>query len=122
MNWDAIGAIGQILGSVAVFVTLGYLAVQVRDARSEARRALSQGRGEAVRAVNTAWLDERISTIFMKGDIALEVPALTVVRRLMDEAKLTREEAFSAAAQMRTLWLYHQQIIPLRRRATPDRT
>ena len=25
MNWDAIAAIGQMLGSVAVFVTLGYL-------------------------------------------------------------------------------------------------
>ena len=33
MNWDAIGAIGQMLGSIAVFVTLGYLAVQVRRIR-----------------------------------------------------------------------------------------
>ena len=35
MNWDEVGAIGQMLGSVAVFVTLGYLAVQVRHARAE---------------------------------------------------------------------------------------
>ncbi len=35
MNWDAIGAISQMVGSVAVFITLGYLAGQVRHAREE---------------------------------------------------------------------------------------
>ena len=46
MNWDALAAVGEILGSVAVLVTLGYLTLQVRHARSEARRALGQGRLE----------------------------------------------------------------------------
>ena len=31
MNWDAIGAIGEILGALAVVLTLGYLAIQVRQ-------------------------------------------------------------------------------------------
>lgn len=30
MNWEAIGAIGEIIGALAVVVTLGYLAVQTR--------------------------------------------------------------------------------------------
>jgi hypothetical protein len=30
MNWEALGAIGDTLGAVAVFVTLAYLAAQVR--------------------------------------------------------------------------------------------
>jgi len=34
MNWDAIGAVGRMLGSVAVFITLGYLATQIRQVRS----------------------------------------------------------------------------------------
>ena len=33
MNWDAIGAVGEIVGAIAVVVTLAYLAVQVRMAR-----------------------------------------------------------------------------------------
>lgn len=33
MNWDAIGAVGEIIGAVAVLVTLIYLAIQVRHAR-----------------------------------------------------------------------------------------
>ncbi len=33
MNWEAIGAIGEILGAFAVVLTLAYLAVQVRYAK-----------------------------------------------------------------------------------------
>ena len=31
MNWDAIGAIGEVLGAVAVLLTLIYLALQIRQ-------------------------------------------------------------------------------------------
>ena len=31
MNWQAIGAVGEILGAIAVFVTLVYLALQIRQ-------------------------------------------------------------------------------------------
>jgi hypothetical protein len=31
MNWDAIGAVGEIFGAIAVFVSLVYLAVQTRN-------------------------------------------------------------------------------------------
>jgi len=42
MNWDAIGAIGEIIGATAVFVTLIFLTVQLRQntkAVDESRRA-----------------------------------------------------------------------------------
>jgi hypothetical protein len=35
MNWEAIGAIGEILGAGAVIVTLVYLAVQIRHVREQ---------------------------------------------------------------------------------------
>ncbi len=31
MNWDAIGALGEVLGALTVLVTLGYLAIQIRQ-------------------------------------------------------------------------------------------
>lgn len=31
MNWEAIGAIGEVVGAIAVVITLGYLAVQIRQ-------------------------------------------------------------------------------------------
>jgi hypothetical protein len=33
VNWQAIGAVGEILGALAVVATLGYLAVQIRESR-----------------------------------------------------------------------------------------
>ncbi len=35
MNWDAIGAVGEMIGSLAVVVTLVYLAVQIRASTME---------------------------------------------------------------------------------------
>jgi len=29
MNWDAIGAIGELIGAAVVVATLGYLAIQI---------------------------------------------------------------------------------------------
>ena len=37
MNWDAVGAIGEVLGSVAVLISLIYLAFQVRQTRDQTR-------------------------------------------------------------------------------------
>jgi hypothetical protein len=59
MNWDAIGAVGELLGSATVLVTLVYLARQVRYARNEGRRAISQGRIEALRDLTALALEER---------------------------------------------------------------
>jgi hypothetical protein len=39
MNWDAIGAIGEIVGAAAVVATLFYLARQIRDSTQQARIA-----------------------------------------------------------------------------------
>ena len=35
MNWEAIGAIGEIVGAIAVFGTLLYLAMQIKQVKSE---------------------------------------------------------------------------------------
>jgi hypothetical protein len=49
VNWDAISAIGQLAGAIAVVVTLGYLAVQIRIARLAASDANRLQRGAGVR-------------------------------------------------------------------------
>ena len=46
LNWEAIGAIGEILGATAVFASLIYLASQIRQntrtARSTTRQAIAE--------------------------------------------------------------------------------
>ena len=43
MNWEAIGAIGEIIGALAVFVTLVYLAIQIRQNTKAIQAAANQG-------------------------------------------------------------------------------
>ena len=54
MNWDAIGAVGEILGALAVVVTLVYLARQVSYARTEAADANRLQRSNGLREFNLA--------------------------------------------------------------------
>ena len=37
MNWDAVGALGEVIGALAVVVSLLYLAVQIRNQSKESR-------------------------------------------------------------------------------------
>ena len=52
MNWEAAGAIGEIVGAVAVVATLGYLAIQVRAAKDAAADTNRLNRANSV--MNTA--------------------------------------------------------------------
>ena len=72
MNWDAIGAVGQMLGSIAVLVALAYLTIQVRQAKDEVRRSVAQNRGEAARELCMCRVtDERLNRIYTKARTAL---------------------------------------------------
>ena len=42
MNWEAIGAIGEVLGAAAVVITLGYLAVQIRQNSRAVKNSAAQ--------------------------------------------------------------------------------
>ena len=47
MNWDAIGAFGEVLGAIAVIATLLYLAVQTRHTRTAVEASSNMGTVEA---------------------------------------------------------------------------
>jgi len=80
MNWHAIGAIGQILGSLATFVTVGYLVVQVHDTEKDMQRSIVEARTERNIQGNMAVAaDERLVSILMKANAALTIG--TKVRR-----------------------------------------
>ena len=52
MNWDAVGAIAELIGSLVILVTLIYLAVQVKYARLTATDANRNGRVVGIRDLN----------------------------------------------------------------------
>ena len=68
LNWDAIGAIAELLGSVAVLVTLLYIAIQVRDAKRMNEISISANRTTniAARIVDNPHLAEILAKIRVK--------------------------------------------------------
>jgi hypothetical protein len=72
MNWEAIGAVGEIVGAQAVLVTLIYLAIQVRHTRraqqAEAIRANRLERREYHTTVRDSPYMPMISTKIESGD------------------------------------------------------
>ena len=67
MNWDAIGAIGEIIGAAAVVAALMYLSIQTRQANLLARasavlhiRRLPGCAGQADRLIRQLQIDRAI--------------------------------------------------------------
>ena len=112
MNWDAIAAIVQMLGSVAVLITLWYLALQVRHAREQVARSVAQGRTDAGRelAMHQA-SNQRGADIAMRANIALGGQWTGAIGALTSRAGLTLEDAYSFNQWQFAWWNYRQQVI-----------
>ncbi len=95
MNWDAIGAIAELLGAVGVIASLVYLATQIRQSREQMNQNTV--------ALRTAAYQQLLSDgLHVGGTQALIVPGLDRVVRLglADFACLGEEDAFRF-----TLWM-----------------
>lgn len=68
MNWDAIGAVGEIAGAVAVLISLIYLAVQIRNGRrSDQNIAVSQAVSQTTNWVGQIVLHGELNELYMRG-------------------------------------------------------
>jgi len=67
MNWEALGAIGEIVGAVAVVLTLGYLAVQIRQntraVRAASFQTIDQSRSDFLSTI----LDPEVLDVYLRG-------------------------------------------------------
>jgi hypothetical protein len=69
MSWEEVSAIGQMLGSVAVFITLGYLAVQIRQNTRWVRASSFQSGVDGMNLLNNVIAqDESLERIFRIGN------------------------------------------------------
>ena len=95
MNWDAIGAIAELLGAVGVIVSLVYLATQIRQSREQMNQNTV--------ALRTAAYQQLLSDgLHVGGTQALIVPGLDRVVRLglADFGQLDEDDRFRF-----TLWI-----------------
>jgi len=112
VNWSAIGAIGELVGALAVVVTLVYLAAQIKHARADSRKALSQGRVEGMRELFALATDERINRVATKTTEALGARQPPFGSALIEQVGLTKEEAFLLFNFHLAWWNTVVQIIP----------
>ena len=68
MNWEAIGAVGEAVGAIAVVVTLAYLAMQIRQNTDATRAASHHAVIEALNQGNLAQArDAELAQIWVSG-------------------------------------------------------
>ncbi len=81
MNWDAVGALAETFGAIAVVSTIAYLAIQIRDSRRNAELT-------AVDTVMSGW-NQAIQALGESKEIAS-----LIQRALADYNELEQAEKF----------------------------
>jgi len=111
MNWEALGAIGETLGAVAVLVTLAYLAVQVRHARDEVRRSTSRARSEARRDALAMVSDARTLSLLVTASLAEGWKPGPFNEYAMTHWGMTQEQATLLNTALNTGWITRLQTV-----------
>jgi hypothetical protein len=67
MNWDAFGAIGDFLGGIVVIISVGYLAVQVRQSNRHAEASTELSWIQGLNEIWDRWAVEATANAIRKG-------------------------------------------------------
>ncbi|MFK7864833.1 MAG: hypothetical protein AB8B95_11480 [Pseudohongiellaceae bacterium] len=68
MNWDALGAIGEIIGAIAVIATLVYLSIQLRQNTQAVRSSALDSSISALSVIRDRILsDKEIAELYISG-------------------------------------------------------
>jgi len=107
MNWDAISAIGEIAGAVAVVATLVYLSRQIRQNSSALNRANDYAQANSVHNTNTLFVE-----VF--SPLAKDAELASIYEKALKHEKLDDVESvrFSQFVNTYLAWLedlYNQQ-------------
>ena len=72
LNWDAIGAIGELVGATAVFVSIIYLALQIRQNSTAVRSSGSHNAAySAIQILESIGTNRETREIFQKALLRL---------------------------------------------------
>ena len=108
MNWDAIVAVGQAISSLALVFVL----VQLRHARQEVRRSVSQTRADVgpelwmLRADNP-----QLSGLILRTEAAPGGQQSPFFAELAAKANVTLDEASQVFSHHFAWWMYQAQVI-----------
>ncbi len=114
MNWEAIGAIGEVAGAIGVIVTLIYLAAQIRQSNNLSRSASRQAL--VANDVTSLTANLRIADVFAKLVSAEELTAQDQLRlSFMFSIDLRNREfeyfQYTNGLLDEKVWLSYRQVI-----------
>ena len=98
MNWEAIGAIGEIIGAIAVIVTIAYLAIQIRQNTL------------ALRSTATNEINEQLANVYFDASRDPEV-ASVFVRGAYDPSKLDQVELARYFSMLQGIMFIFQNVL-----------
>jgi hypothetical protein len=106
MNWDAIGAIGETLGALAVIATLIYFSIQIRQ---NTRMMHREAHLDRIRHVTDPLIGspENLSKVLEKIH-AKDGSTEPVTLAFMEEYDLKFEEAYSVLRYLHRLWIGYE--------------
>ncbi len=111
MNWDAIGAVGEILGAFAVVATLAYLAIQMKQNSASLRRANEFAQASSIHETNV--LFTQVFTPIVENSELATIYTKALDGEVLDKVETTR---FTTFIQMYLTWVedvYFQQEVGL---------
>ena len=88
MNWDAIGAVGETIGALAVLVTLVYLALQLRVQNQVAKAQMHQQRADSVVPLASMLTQSEESTNLCFGVVSGDINVAELSKVELFQAKL----------------------------------
>ena len=86
MNWEAIGAIGEVIGAIAVVSTLAYFALQIQDTK---RSGMAQGTLTAVQLFSN-WR----TSLVQNTDLAAAFAKLNIGEELSETERILVQTSF----------------------------
>lgn len=97
MNWEAIGAVGEVIGALGVVISLAYLATQIRSQNNETKLAavheILVGFRESLHAFGSGDLAEIFAKANEDYDALTDAEALKLISAIVPMLRLW-EEAF----------------------------
>ena len=96
MSWDAIGAIGEIVGAFAVVISLLYLSIQLRNQNRESRASATHEIWSGFRTSIAELGDPRAAEVFAKAVAGKQLTDVEHMQLLVHVQSVLRvwEEAF----------------------------
>jgi len=99
MNWDAIAAVGELLGASAVLVTLIYLAVQIRQNTSAVATATYESTMTGFNDINIVVAGGRVEHLPKEAAQFLEQPGCRITSAQIQAADQYRAHRLLAGQQ-----------------------